>query len=95
MSALREKVSIKTPTSDLTGKLVVGTDGLPELRVEERVAPTIPYTRLSVYRPSTFPAAWTLQQAELGDVGILFESWRTISEMQFAIATAEREVEHG
>lgn len=88
---LLEKISIKTPTGELAGYLYVGQDGLPSLQVEQRISPAIPYTRLQVFRPAQFPAAWELQQAE-PDAGILFCAWRTIMEMQWEIAQQEREI---
>ena len=90
MSALREDITIKTATSTLNGWLYVGQDGLPDVRIKEEAVEGDVW---QTFRPSQFPAAWELRQAEPGDVGILFESWRTIMEMQFDIAQAQRETE--
>lgn len=92
---LRENVSIQTPTGTLTGFLFVGQDGLPELEIQHEHASQVKehaYYGPLRYRPSTFPAAWQLQQAE-PDAGILFCAWRTIMEMQWEIAQAQREAE--
>ena len=89
MSSLREEVKIYTTLGELRGHLYVGDDCLPMLEI----SPLTHSPYWGKYSPATFPAAWTLQQAELGDVGILFESWRTISELQFEIAQAQRETE--
>ena len=87
MSSLREEVLIKTTTGELHGYLFVGQDGLPQVHVDMPIENLVRYY---VYLPATFPSCYELQQAELGDVGILFESWRTILEMQFDLAQAQR-----
>lgn len=98
---LREFVTIKTATGDLKGYLYVGADGLPELRLEYPGRSVLGYGtettatfRQETFQPSSFPAAWELQQEEL-DAGILFCAWRTIAEMQWDIAQAQREIEEG
>lgn len=81
---LREFVTIKTSTGDLHGHLYVGADHFPKLLVDCGCP--------EYYRPASFPAAWQLQQAG-PDAGILFCAWRTIMEMQWEIAQAERQAE--
>lgn len=83
---LREDVGIITLTGQLTGHLFVGADHLPEIAVDERES----HGAHEFYRPATIPATWELQQAE-PDAGILFCAWRTISELQWEIARAQRE----
>lgn len=88
-------MAIKTLTDELRGYLFVGRDHLPELTVFYDQASRMgmaTWTGPLRYTPALFPAAWELQQAE-PDAGILFCAWRTIAELQWDIAQAERQTE--
>ena len=88
---LIQKVIVKTDTGvDLRGRLFVGHDGLPEIRVIEDAVEGEVH---QVFRPATFPAVWSLRAPRNPWPGALLTAWQEIEEIREAIAIAEREAE--
>ena len=88
---LYEMVIVKTDTGvEMSGKLFVGADGLPEVRVTEDAVEGEVH---QVFRPATFPAVWSLRAPRNPWPGALLTAWQEIEEIREAIAIAEREAE--
>ena len=88
---LTEEVMVKTDTGvDMRGKLFVGADGLPEVRVTEEAVEGDVH---QVFRPATFPAAWSLRATRTTGPGPLLTAWQEIEHIREEIAIAEREAE--
>lgn len=85
---MREKVIVKTATTDLQGELHVGEDGLPELSIN---CWAIAGGHPEYYRPWTMPAAWEVNF--VGEPGPLMEAWMLIETAQATISSAQREAE--
>lgn len=82
---LREKVIIKTATTNIEGELFVGADGLPEL--------VIGVWDREFYRPWTLPAAWTVCYRSDNQSDILLYTWIRISDLRQDIRDAQREAD--
>lgn len=78
---MREKVIVKTATTDLEGELFVGADGMPELFV---------WSWPDHYRPWTFPRSWSISSKSVGD---LYSAWCRIEEVLKEVRDAQREAE--
>ena len=88
---LTEEVRILIDTGvEMHGKLFVGLDGLPEVRVTEDAVEGEVH---QVFRPATFPAAWSLRATRTTGPGPLLTAWQEIEHLREEIAIAEREEE--
>ena len=86
---LAEEVRILIDTGvEMHGKLFVGLDGLPEVRVTEDAVEGEVH---QVFRPATFPATWTLRAPRNTWPGPLLTAWQEIEHIIEEIAIAERE----
>lgn len=91
MSDLREDVIVNTGTTKLRGKLFVGADGLPRLRVYNgTISETL---RIEFYTPTTFPAAWTVCYQRGNETNLLYDAWTRICDLRQEIVDAQREAE--
>lgn len=87
---LREDVIVKTLTGELHGHLFIGTDGLPEVDMNER---RMDYLYPDRYRLATFPDAWEIDPVQGRMPGHLLQAWWNIQQIQHDLAVAERETE--
>ena len=88
---LTEEVRILIDTGvEMHGKLFVGLDGLPEVRVTEDAVEGEVH---QVFRPATFPAAWSRRAPRNTWPGVLLDAWNKNEQIREEIAIAEREAE--
>ena len=80
-------IETKLRLLDLSGKLFVGADGLPVLRVTEDAVEGEVH---QVFRPATFPAVWSLRAPRNTWPGVLLDAWNKIEQIRGDIAFAER-----